>query len=130
MFKRYISYFNWIYLVYLQGKLQEELEFVVHSKQEFENELQVDSTKREFDFEQNIDFEQIQEIFAWQYPDQVLVGMPEKTSVSQIKSLQNGENREKQSIGLEEISANFAQNKQEITPARKGTLLHLVLQKF
>lgn len=130
LFKRYISYFNWIFLVYLQGKLQEELEFVVHSKQEFENELQVDSTKREFDFEQNIDFEQIQEIFAWQYPDQVLVGMPEKTSVSQIKSLQNGENREKQSIGLEEISANFAQNKQEITPARKGTLLHLVLQKL
>ena len=56
--------------------------------------------------------------------------MPEKTSVSQIKSLQNGENTGKQSIGLEEISANFAQNKQEITPAKKGTLMHLVLQKL
>ena len=130
LFKKYISYWNWIYLVYLQGKLQDELELVVHSKQEFENECQVDSQERKFDFEQNVDFEQIQEIFAWQYPDQVLVGMPEKTSVSQIKSLQNGENTGKQSIGLEEISANFAQNKQEITPAKKGTLMHLVLQKL
>lgn len=130
LFKKYISYFNWIYLVYLQGKLQEEVELVVHKKNEFESQREMEDEKREFDFEQNIDFEELEQILKWQYPDRILIEMPEKTSVSQIKSLQNGENIEKQPIGLEEISANFAQNKQEITPARKGTLLHLVLQKL
>lgn len=130
LFKKYISYFNWIYLVYLQGKLQEELELVVHKKNEFESQREMEDEKREFDFEQNIDFEELEQILKWQYPDRILSGMPEKTSVSQIKSLQNGENIKKQSIGLEEISVDFAKNKQEITPARKGTLVHFVLQRL
>ena len=128
LLKKYISYLDWIYLVYLMGKLQEDLEIHIHDKKEFEKENQVNEVLREFDFEQKIDFEKIQKTFKWEYPDKKLIDIPIKTTVSQIKQMKN--EKEEIKIGLEEIELEFAENNHQITAARKGTLTHLILQKL
>lgn len=128
LLKNYESYLDWIYLVYLSGKLQEDLEVTIHDKHEVVTEYQQEEATREFDFGQTVDLEKIEKEFAWEYPDQKLISVPMKTTVSQMKQLQNDEPQDK--IGLEEIRLELAQNNHEITATRKGTLIHLLLQKL
>lgn len=127
LLKKYTSYLNWIYLVFLTGKLQDDLEMHLHVRKDFENVKVCEEETRKFDFSQKIDFEKIHQLFAWQYPDQDLIEMPVKMTVSQIKERQNGGEPQ---IGLEEILEHFAENKEEITSAKRGTVFHLILQKL
>ena len=129
LLKKYISYFDWIHLVYLNGKLQKDLELFFHEKEEFCIEEEITEEKREFDFEQNINFDDIKTNFEWIYKNRKFVDMPMKITVSDIKALK-APNYEADKIGLEEVTAKFLQNKNEITSAKKGTLLHLILQKI
>lgn len=128
LLKKYTSYLDWIHLVYLSGRLQENLELYVHDKKEFEKENQVEELVREFDFEKEVNLEKMDFVFQWEYPDKKLIDMPVKTTVSQIKEKQK-ENSQQQK-GLEEIKLSLAEKNHEITPAQKGTLMHLVLQKL
>ncbi len=127
LLKQYISYLDWIHFVFLSGKLQDDLIVEVHPKNTFENRQEVTPISREFDFTMKINREQIEEIFQWEYLDKDLIELPIKTTVSQMKNL---EERTIESVGLEEISAKFEEGHPKITGARKGTLIHLILQKL
>ncbi len=128
LLKKYISYLDWIYLVYLSGKLQENLVLHVHDKKEFEGEDIITQTVRRFDFEEKVDFEKIDKNFTWEYPDKKLIDMPVKTTVSQIKENQKEEIENE--IGLEEIKLELQGKSHQMTGAQKGTLIHLILQKL
>lgn len=65
--------------------------------------------------------------FEWEYPYKELIDLPIKIAVSQIKACPNIETSP---IGLEEISAKFAEQSHQVTGAQKGTLMHLILQKL
>lgn len=127
--KKYVSYLDWIYLVYLNGKLENDLELYIHSKNEFRDEEKIDEDIRDFNFNEYLDFDSIEKNFKWKYSDSLLTLMPIKMTVSQIKELQNSNHAENK-IGLEEITAKFEEGKNEITAAHKGTLMHLILQKI
>ncbi len=60
LLKQYISYLDWIYLVFLTGKLQDCLSVKVHAKNEFEDTQEIiDQKTREFDFEARVKIEDI-----------------------------------------------------------------------
>jgi len=124
--KKYISYLDWMHLVYLNGKLTESLELYTHSKNEFEKTKKIEEENKQFEFDTKIDFSLLEKNFIWEYEDSDLVKMPMKTTVSQIKQFNNQSDK----IGLEEIKLKIEQASNEITGAQKGTLTHLVLQKI
>ncbi len=130
LLKKYTSYWEWIQLVIFCGKLQEELEIEVHKKNEFETEQIMEKEERKFSFEEQVDFHKIKQIFEWEYPDRVLIDLPVKTTVSQIKEWKNKERDSEEMAGLQEIKARFAESKQKMTSARRGTLMHLVFQRL
>ena len=126
--RKYISYLDWIQLVYLDGKLKDLLELHIHSKDEIDMKDEILTENVKFDFERKTDFENIEKEFCWQYKDKDLITIPIKTTVSKIKEIKTGKQSEK--IGLEEINAKFFETNNKITSARKGTLIHLILQKI
>ena len=129
LLKKYISYLDWILLVYFKQRLDDSIDLMVHNKNEVKNEESIDEILLEFDFNQKLDSQKFADIFNWKYDDFSLVNTPIKTTVSQIKSLQNQTDIENK-IGLEEIKAKFLNSRNEITAAQKGTLMHLLLQKI
>ena len=134
--KKYISYLDWIELVYLSSDEMKELikvnEFSkkdIVSKEE-EKEIQI----REFDFEKEIEFEKYEKDFSWNYENSVATKLPIKSTVSKIKEMQNEgidflelSNKE---IGIAEIIPSFMEDEEKISASRKGTLMHLFMQKL
>ena len=129
LMKKYTSYLDWIYLVYLKGNIKDELVFFKHTKEELQEEEEIKEFTRVFDFEKKIDIKTIEKNFVWNYEDAELINMPMKATVSEIKKLQNSKETQ-ETAGLEEIKAKFMENIDQITSAQKGTLIHLVLQKL
>ena len=128
LIKKYISYLDWIYLVYLSRDLQENIKLFLHNKSELKDEEIEEEKNREFDFSQKIDFEKIDQNFKWEYPLKNRINTPIKSSVSEIKQMKNEISQNQ--IGLEEIKAKFLQKNNQISSARKGTIIHLILQKL
>ena len=134
--KKYISYLDWIELVLLNSEEMKQLVKVneyskndIISKEE-EKEIEI----REFDFEKEIDFEKYEKEFNWNYKNQLSTKLPIKSTVSKIKEMQNEgidfldlTNKE---IGIAEIVPSFMEKDEKISASRKGTLMHLFLQKL
>lgn len=134
--KKYISYLDWIELVYLSSdemktliKVNEYSKKDIVSKEE-EKEIEI----REFDFEKETDFEKYEKEFAWNYENIVATKLPIKSTVSKIKEMQNEgidflELSNKKN-GIAEIIPTFMEEEEKISASKKGTLMHLFLQKI
>ena len=134
--KKYISYLDWIELVYLSSEEMKKLITVnefskrdIVSKEE-EKEIQI----REFDFEKEIEFEKYEKDFSWNYENSVATKLPIKSTVSKIKEMQNEvidffelSNKE---IGIADIVPSFMEGEEKISASQKGTLMHLFMQKL
>lgn len=134
--KKYISYLDWIELVLLNSEEMKSLITVneyskkdIISKEE-EKEIEI----REFDFEKEIDFEKYEKEFAWNYKNIAATKLPIKSTVSKIKEMKNEgidflemTNKE---IGIAEITPSFMESDEKISASKKGTLMHLFLQKL
>ena len=113
----------------------------IHEKQEVLKsikELRQEEIEEQFDFEKienksKSDINKINEIkkiLNWNYEYMNSVKMPTKTSVSKIKEKVGSiEELEKSEVNLQ-LHPKFMKGKQSITPAQKGTLMHLCLQKL
>ena len=134
--KKYISYLDWIELVYLSSEEMKKLIKVnEYSKKDIvlkeeEKEIEI----REFDFEKDINFEKYEKEFSWNYENSVATKLPIKSTVSKIKEMQNEgidlfeiSNKE---IGIAEIVPKFMEDEEKISASKKGTLMHLFLQKL
>ena len=136
LLKKYISYFDWIELVLLNNNMENMIKVNVYKKDdviqtEGEKEIEI----KEFDFEKEIDIEKIKKEFEWNYTDELLINLPIKSTVSKIKEMKNEiidfeDLYNKKEIGIAEIIPNFMEEETKITSSRKGTLMHLFLQKI
>ncbi len=132
----YKSYLDWIELVYLKNKIKNSdiFEFNVVSKTEILNQTVESETERK-DVLKYIankkvskeNMEKIKNILEWEYKYKDSTEMPSELSVSKIKELSK-DTEEK--IGITLKKPNFLIEKTELTPAEKGTIMHLCLQKL
>ena len=132
----YKSYLDWIELVYLKNKIKNSdiFEFNVVSKTEILNQTVESETERK-DVLKDIankkvskeNMEKIKNILEWEYKYKDSTEMPSELSVSKIKELSK-DTEEK--IGITLKKPNFLIEKTELTPAEKGTIMHLCLQKL
>jgi len=132
----YKSYLDWIELVYLKNKIKNSdiFEFNVVSKTEILNQTVESETERK-DVLKDIankkvskeNMEKIKNILEWEYKYKDSTEMPSELSVSKIKELSK-DTEEK--IGITLKKPNFLIEKTELTPAEKGNIMHLCLQKL
>lgn len=137
LLKKYTSYLDWIELVYLNNDIKSLITLNEYKKKDvIEKEEEKEILIREFDFEKETNFSKIEENFNWKYKKELLTKLPIKSTVSKIKQMQNEQaidfenltsNKE---IGIANITPKFIEKEDVITGSRKGTLMHLFLQKI
>lgn len=137
LLKKYISYLDWIELVYLNSDLKSLLTLNYYTKKEVlkkEEEKQIEL--RKFDFEKTTNFKEMENELNWKYSKEFLSKLPLKSTVSKVKQIQNEEldfeqlNRTNKEIGIANITPEFLELGEQITGSRKGTLMHLFLQRL
>ena len=128
---------DWIELVYLKNKIKNSdlFEFNIVSKAEILNASTEKEEERK-DVLKDIkskktskeNIEKIKNILEWEYKYKDSTEMPSELSVSKIKELSKDRTEEK--IGITLKKPNFLIGKTDLTPAEKGTIMHLCLQKL
>ena len=141
LLKKYISYLDWIELVILSGNLSNLIEVKKYSKNEILS-LKSEARKeeiRKFDFDKKIDIDKIRKVFNWQYKEKIATMLPIKSTVSKIKEMKQEsfieseldfENINNKEIGIESLTPSFMQEEEMISASKKGTLMHLFMQKI
>lgn len=157
LIQKYISYLDWIELVYLYNKdnIEDYIDLKVINEKEitFETEENKSITRIAFSDDKNL--EKVDELLNWKYENIEDTLIPSKTSITKIKEIINAENKEqviKESLENEdelesnignlsddvidkfekevlEIKPKFMQDTR-ITAAQRGTLMHLCFQKL
>src|SRR5699024_9069012 len=123
------------------------------AKKDLIKELQVQEKVQDEEIEKIIEkeakkqenIEQIQKMLDWKYLNEVDTKLPTKTSVSKLKQAQQGKllSLEKETNWEEESEENLNEELKyiklenledlktsDVTPAQKGTLVHLCIQKI
>ena len=141
LLKKYVSYLDWIQLVYLNNNLKDIIKINEYNKRDIitkneEKEVEI----RDFDFEKNTDFEKLKSNFDWKYEKSLETKLPIKSTVSKIKEIKNqdiiynGEvnfdNLTNRQIGIANTVPKFLDKEENITSSKKGTIMHLFMQKI
>ena len=139
LLKKYNSYLDWINLIVLKNKSQNLITKYFVSRNEIiinDENLNKEFENEEIDFNIKLSDEEmkkIEDIFKFAYKYEILENIPSKTTVSKIKE-ENNENIEfdenKNMSGIANVVPNFIENEVGNVAAKKGTLMHLVLQKI
>ena len=135
LIKKYNTYLDWIELVLLNNNVNNLLTINIHNKEELiEKEEKQEIKIRDFDFGKETDFSEIEKIFSWKYKNTIETTLPIKSTVSKIKEskmdINEYENLKNKGIGIANIVPNFMKNEEIISSSKKGTLMHLFLQKL
>lgn len=128
--KKYLSYLEWIELVYLNHQdIENQIRLNKIAKKDVlkAEENQEEQEKRNIELPEKIDYEKINEILNWQYKYKEMTNIQSKMSVTKIKELKNNETQKQQHI---EIKPKFMLDKTKVSSAEKGTITHLILQKL
>ncbi len=144
LLKKYKKYLDWIMLVYMYEKenITDIAELHIHNKSDLMKSLEK-SNDEDVDVigllnnhnlnDPSVKFkniEYIQNVIESKYKYEESIAIPTKTSVTELKELAN-ENNSKSLYEKFQIP-NFMKNEEQekLTGARKGTLLHLCMQKL
>ena len=129
--KKYLSYLEWIELVYLNHQdIENQITLNKIAKKDVlkaEEEDQEEQEKRNIELPEKIDYEKINEILNWQYKYKEMTNIQSKMSVTKIKELKNNDTQKQQHI---EIKPKFMLDKTKVSSAERGTITHLILQKL
>jgi len=153
--EKYISYLDWLQLVYLynKDKISNILELHEYKKGDILKDVKVAEEKQPHIEEvlrnelENVDDEEkknieanIKNILGWRYEFIDSSKIPTKTSVTKIKQFENTEvvldfeqllNKKENNIEASiTYIPEFAKKEKKLTPMQKGTLLHLCVQKL
>ena len=137
LLKKYKRYLDWILLVYLYEKenIKEYTELNIYNKTELLNKF-VKQDKEEVDviklleekkFEQD-KLDKIEKIMEEEYRYKDSISIPNKTTVTELKQLNNKVIRKDASFDTPKFMKNEVQ--ETLTGAQKGTVLHLCMQKL
>ena len=131
LLKKYITYFDWIHLVYLSSnKLKNEITFNIYNKNQIKYENEKIETKIENEIQIDVEYKEIEEIINWNYDFLEATLIPIKTTVSKIKKEKNEISLfEEKNNELNLITPQFIQ-RNDLTGAKKGTIIHYILQKL
>lgn len=133
----YKSYLDWIELVYLKNKIKNSdiFEFnVINKKDILSSNSRNDLEKKDIlkyaknRKISNTNLEKIKTILEWEYKYKESTEIPSEISVSKIKELSKKAEENKVEVVLKK--PNFLIEKTNLTPAEKGTIMHLCLQKL
>ena len=140
LLKKYITYLDWMLLVINSNGIKDDLIKlnVLNKKDIISTDEEKEIEIKEFNFEQEIEnFNALEEEFGWVYKDKISTTLPIKSTVSKVKemTIQNEtadfEAIQNKDVGIENIVPNFLDTDEHgITGARKGTIMHLFLQKL
>ncbi len=144
LLKKHTSYLDWFMFLILKEKDQNKITYQIHKLQESQKENQEQQKEIEETKEtknsitgKEEEIKEIQKQLEWQYPYLISSQIPSKTSVSKIKEEKQQESEEVELIellGKKEHTMNvpnFANKETKNIPSnRKGTLVHLCLQKL
>ena len=138
--RKYISYLKWIILLSIKDKKQDKIKLQVHKIDDkvtnvIESKEDISKKYEEQDKVDNKEIEKIKEQLNWKYKYITSSTVPTKTSVTKLK-----EEKQKE-LGLEEIINQkqeyifdvprfMVEKKDIITSTRKGSLIHLCIQKM
>ena len=128
--KKYLSYLEWIELVYLNHQdIENQITLNKIAKKDVlkAEENQEEQEKKNIELPEKIDYEKINEILNWQYKYKEMTNIQSKMSVTKIKELKNNDTQKQQHI---EIKPKFMLDKTKVSSAERGTITHLILQKL
>jgi len=150
--QKYISYLDWIELVYLNNEnIQEYIDLTIVNKSQINISTEEVEKQNRIEFNSNRDLSQIDKKLKWEYENTVDTLIPSKTSVTKIKELINSDNKvlvskessifgetdiqkndidEDKNIDVLEIKPNFMNDSSKISSMQKGSLMHLCLEKI
>jgi ATP-dependent helicase/nuclease subunit A len=138
--KKYMRYIDFIELVYLNNinTVGEKFKIEIHNTNKINEQTKYETKKEKNNLEKYLKkvgkieddrFEKINQKLNWKYKYITSTKIRTKSSVSKIKQETNINSEEtEQKIELQIPS--FLKSETKITPAQKGTLTHLVLQKL
>lgn len=141
LLKKYNSYLDWINLILLKNKeLSKEVDRKIYKKSEFitkEIEEECENLQK-INLNQEIDFSKIEKELFWKYKYMSSIELPIKTTVSKVKEEKaNLEGQidfesfvNKKEVGIANILPEFMEEEKNFTNAKKGTIMHLFLQKL
>lgn len=130
--QKYISYLDWIELVYLKRRedLEEILDVKTYKKEEVLKEVLDKDNKIDINIEEKINnvnkknMNKIKEKLEWEYKYNIANNILTKSSVTKVKNMRTD---------LEEVEykkPEFLNEENILSGAEKGTLMHLLLQKL
>ena len=124
------NYLDWIMYVQLKENPVELIDFYIQNVSDIDIEEKEEENQdklKEIEYRMNGKWsKEIAEKLEWKYTRKGLTNIPTKMSVTQIKQI-NERKEEKEKI---DTVPNFMKEEIEITSARKGTLMHLCIQKM
>ena len=142
LIKKYASYLDWITLLVLNEPEQNKISIKVHKLAENaqQEEQIVENRLEKVEFRAD-KIEKIAKILEWEYPYTISSQIPSKTSGSKLKEQAQNKLQVENEIDLEELLEkkvvhNFQEpkfvvnGKEKVSNARKGTLVHLCIQKL
>lgn len=153
--EKYISYLDWLELVYKyhEGKIENIIRLETHKKQDILKGIQKEE-KEKTDVQKLLqeeveqiekqkwhkeEQERIEKLLQWEYPYMQSSKIPTKTSVTKLKQLEEGlddvedlikETKEQTEQIKLTYMPKFMEQEQRLTPAQKGTLMHLCVQRL
>lgn len=131
--QKFLTYLDWLELVYLNSKKQLEdiLSVNIYKKDELIKDMFNEEKSDEIDLKEKLDEikltreVEIKEKLDWEYKYKMANNILTKSSVTKIKNMKLDLNEEETS---KYNAPEFLKEQKEITAAQKGTLVHLVLQ--
>ena len=141
LLKKYISYLDWILLVYLKKDLNKIITLNTYKKEDiikYENEEKEVNIKNDFNFNKETDLNYIKEELNWKYEYITSTILPSKSTVSKVKEIKNQDlnggidfdETQNKKIGLLDLVPSFTLEEVKASGARKGTLMHLFLENI
>ncbi len=131
--QKYIKYLDWIELVNIKRNkdLQGILDVYVHKKKDILKDNGNKEEKQEISIDEMLkdtnNIQKIKEKLDWEYGYKNDKKILTKTSVTKIKEMKEEVNKERKTKYNE---PEFLKKEEEISASRKGSLMHLVLQKL
>ena len=137
LLQRYNSYLDWFLVLSLKEKEQKNIKIEIHTLKKNQNNEKIIDELIEEDISVNKEkLEKIKKELEWKYPYSIATNIPTKTSVSNLKENKQKElENDNEIIHIEtnsdlEIPKFMIEGTKKITSARKGSLIHLCIQKL
>ena len=137
LLKKYVSYLDWIELVYLNNKHVVEnenmmkLNKIVASSVFQDNSEEKEEENIVLDFDEYTEFDKLKEALEWKYSYEDTTKLPIKSTVSKIKEKSISGSDINTETRLEELIPSFMKDEEKgVSGSQRGTLMHMVLQKI